>query len=48
MVDKLISICNILGVSYDSDYLSSLSADCDKVNYLLNQILIFLGGGSNA
>lgn len=48
MVDKLISICNILGVSFDSDYLSSLGSDCDKVDYLLNQIFNFLGGGSNA
>ena len=48
MVDSLLSICDILGVFYDVDYLNSLSVDCDKVDYLLNQILIFLGGGSNA
>lgn len=44
MVSNLIQICQILGVVYDENYLNSLSDDCAKIDYLLNQIRKFLGG----
>ena len=42
----MIQICVILGVVYDENYLNSLNDDCEKVNYLLNQIYKYLGGVS--
>ena len=44
MVDILIQICVILGVNYDENYLNSLNDDCQKIEYLLNQIYKYLGG----
>ena len=44
MVNVLIEICHLLGVSYDEDYLNSLNSFCDEVNYLLDCIYKFLGG----
>ncbi|WP_434658479.1 hypothetical protein [Sulfurimonas sp. NW9] len=43
----LLNICNILGVSYDSNFGGALS-DCDRMEYLLKQIYIFLGGSEDA
>lgn len=42
--DILIEICNLLGVSYSSGYLSSLTNECEKINYLLVKIKEFIGG----
>jgi len=44
VVDVLIDICFLLGVVYDENQLNVLSNECDKVEYLLNQIYIYLGG----
>jgi hypothetical protein len=44
MVEKLIMICDVLGVDYCYDYLNSLDNVCDKIDYLLNQIYKYLGG----
>ena len=40
----MIQICVILGVNYDENYLNSLNDDCQKIEYLLNQIYKYLGG----
>ena len=40
----MISICNILGVEYDVDYLDSLEDVCKKLEYLLSKVYEFLGG----
>lgn len=42
--DVLIQICNILGASYDAEYLFSLFDECDKISYLLFKIKEFIGG----
>ena len=42
MVDKLISICDLLGVKYGTPD-SSLS-ECEKVEFYLQEILKYLGG----
>jgi len=40
----IISICDILGVKYDVDYLNSLENECSKADYLFRCIYKFLGG----
>jgi len=45
VLDSVLDICNILGVKYD---LSGFSEDCDKLEYLLNQIYFFIGGSEDA
>ena len=42
MVDSLIKICQILGA--DISQLNNYTDDCDKSEYLINQIAILIGG----
>lgn len=40
MVDSLIKICDVLGVSYDI----TSDDECEVSKYLINQIAVYLGG----
>ena len=42
-LESLLKICQVLGVVYDDNYLSSLG-ECEKMLYLLDEIYKFLGG----
>ena len=43
-IKDYIAVCDILGVSYDSDYLYSLRDTCKRIQYLTTQVYHFLGG----
>jgi len=47
MKEDFISICDVLGVFYDLDYVDTLG-DCSLVEYFLEQIYKFLGGSEDA
>jgi len=45
LVKILMDICDLLGVSYDYEYvMSHLVNECDVIGYLLERIYEFLGG----